>query len=242
MVGCIVVSRDQTIVAGMQSGVFELRESGRFSPIGAPGGLAATHRFNDCTTDPAGRLLIGTMALSPAGEPSGKLYSFDGRMWQLLAEGFRTINGLAVSQDGSTLFVSDSHPAVRTVWVRNYDVATGRLGSVRRTIHFPDRLGRPDGAAIDAEGGYWVAGNDGWAVHRFDANGDIDRSIAVPFQKPSKPAFGGPGLSAMYVTSIAFDLVDPDRQPEAGMVVCLDPGVAGLALAEFRDGKYSSSR
>jgi sugar lactone lactonase YvrE len=233
LIGAVVPRADGGLVAAMQSALFAVDATGSFEPIGAPEDHPPTHRFNDATTDPAGRLLIGTMCLDPGGAPSGVLYAFDGRDWRALRGGFRTVNGLAVSPDGQSLWVSDSHGDVRTVWVHAYDLATGALGPVRHSFRLDDALGRPDGAAFDAAGGYWVAGNDGWAVHRYRADGTLDRSLALPVQKPSKPAFGGADLDSLYVTSIALHLTDPDAQPHAGAVFACVPGVTGLPLAPF---------
>lgn len=234
LVGAVIPRAGGGVIAAMQTALFAVDfEGGSFETIGAPPDHPATHRFNDATTDPHGRLIIGTMCLEPNGAPTGALYVFDGRDWRKLREGYRTINGLAVSPDGKSLWVSDSNAAVRTIWVHDYDVATATLGAIRHSFRMDEALGRPDGAAFDAEGGYWVAGNDGWAVHRYFDDGTLDRSVAVPVQKPAKPAFGGAGLGSMYVTSIALHLTDPDAQPDAGAVFVADVGVRGLPLAPF---------
>ena len=62
--------------------------------------------------------------------------------------------------------------------------------------------GRPDGAAVDADGCYWICGNDAGLVHRFTPDGRLDRSLAVPVKKPAMCAFGGPQLDTLFVTSI----------------------------------------
>ena len=65
--------------------------------------------------------------------------------------------------------------------------------------HFP---GRPDGAAVDAEGCYWICANDAGLIHRFTPDGRLDRSLAVPVKKPTMCAFGGSRLDTLFVTSI----------------------------------------
>ena len=88
---------------------------------------------------------------------------------------------------------------------------------------------RPQGSLyrFDAEGCYWMAGNDGWEIVRFTPKGKIDRRIALPVAKPSMVAFGGPKLDIIYVTSIrpAAGLED---QPMAGSLFAVDAGVTGL--------------
>ena len=85
-------------------------------------------RLNDGTVDARGRLLIGTMITPDASEASGALYRIDadGSCTQLL-DGFRTVNGLAFAPDGRTLYVSDSHPNVRTIFACDYDPVHGAV-------------------------------------------------------------------------------------------------------------------
>jgi sugar lactone lactonase YvrE len=174
------------------------------------------------------------VSLSTPGEASGRLYRLaPSGEWRVLLDGFRTINGLAVSVDGGTLYVSDSHPQERTVWSCEYDPEEGVIRRREVFAQFGAALGRPDGAAMDAANHYWVAGNDGWAIHRFAPNGNLVRSIGMPVQKPSKPAFGGPDLRTLYVTSIAAGIIDSAGQPDAGGLFRVDAGLAGQRLTPF---------
>jgi sugar lactone lactonase YvrE len=93
--------------------------------------------------------------------------------------------------------------------------------------------GRPDGAAVDAEGCYWICGNDAGLVHRFTPDGRLDRSLAVPVKKPSMCAFGGSRLDTLFVTSIRPG-DDHDEHSLAGGVFALDPGVKGLPEPHFK--------
>ena len=92
--------------------------------------------------------------------------------------------------------------------------------------------GRPDGAAVDQDGCYWICGNDAGLVHRFTPEGRLDRSLEVPVKKPAMCAFGGPKLDTLFVTSIrpGGDLSD---QPLAGGVFALRPGTQGIPEPAF---------
>ncbi|MNE98667.1 SMP-30/Gluconolaconase/LRE-like region [compost metagenome] len=93
--------------------------------------------------------------------------------------------------------------------------------------------GRPDGAAVDAEGCYWICGNDAGLVHRFTPDGRLDRSLSVPVKKPSMCTFGGSRLDTLFVTSIRPG-DDLDEQSLAGGVFALDPDVKGLPEPLFK--------
>ena len=95
-------------------------------------------------------------------------------------------------------------------------------------------LGRPDGAAVDAEGCYWICANDAGLIHRFTPDGRLDRSLAVPVKKPTMCAFGGSRLDTLFVTSIRPG-DDHDEQSLAGGVFALNPGVKGLPEPLFND-------
>jgi sugar lactone lactonase YvrE len=88
--------------------------------------------------------------------------------------------------------------------------------------------GRPDGAAVDEDGCYWICANDAGLVHRFTPSGKLDRSLALPVKKPAMCAFGGADLDTLYVTSIRPAATDLSDQPLAGGVFALRPGVRGL--------------
>ncbi len=61
--------------------------------------------------------------------------------------------------------------------------------------------GRPDGAAVDAEGCYWSALWDGWRIVRFSPAGELIQTVEMPVQRPTTIAFGGADLQTAFVTS-----------------------------------------
>ena len=94
--------------------------------------------------------------------------------------------------------------------------------------------GRPDGAAVDAEGGYWICANDAGMVHRFMPDGHRERSIRLPAAKPSMCAFGGPALEHLFITSITPAAPVEGFDPAlAGAVFVTQPGVRGIAESAF---------
>ena len=191
-------------------------------------------RLNDGTVDARGRLLIGTMTAPDASEASGALYRIDadGSCTQLL-DGFRTVNGLAFAPDGRTLYVSDSHPNVRTIFACDYDPVHGAVNRRRVFVTTHDLPGRPDGGCVDAEGAYWMAAVDGGCLLRFDPDGRLLGSVAVPVEKPSKAAFGGADLDRIFITSLRRNLRTPlEQQPHAGGLFVARPGIHGTALAD----------
>ncbi|MFM9902849.1 MAG: SMP-30/gluconolactonase/LRE family protein [Polaromonas sp.] len=226
-------------VAGAESGVFglSLHASGEltFERLAEVQHAAPGMRFNDGRCDRQGRFLAGTMVMNmAAGLGVGCIYRYEKRsdmaVGQLtqLAGGFITPNGMAFSPDGTTMYLSDSHPSVQQVWAYDYDTATGTPSNRRLFVDMRPLPGRPDGAAVDAEGCYWICGNDAGLVHRFTPQGRLDRSLPVPVKKPAMCAFGGAGLDTLFVTSIRPEGVDLSDQPLAGGVFALRPGVRGL--------------
>ena len=129
------------------------------------------------------------------------------------------------------MYLSDSHPTRRRVWAFDYDVDAGVPHGRRVFVDMADYAGRPDGATMDADGCYWVAGNDGGSLLRFTPAGTLDRELALPVAKPSMPCFGGPDLDTQLVTSI----VQPGREDDAlaGAVLLVRPGVRGVPEVPF---------
>lgn len=218
----------------METGVFKLKpqadgtlRSELMSPVvhSQPG-----MRFNDGRCDRQGRFLAGTMVMDMAlASPAGQVYSLgSGGQFTSLLGGLITPNGMAFSPDGRTMYLSDSHPSVQLIWAFDYDTAAGTPSNRRVFVNMNGLPGRPDGAAVDADGCYWICGNDAGLIHRFTPAGKLDYSLAVPVKKPAMCAFGSGGLDTLFVTSIRPDSIDLSDQPLAGGVFALRPGVRGL--------------
>ena len=196
-----------------------------------------THRFNETGCDPDGRLWIGTMYDPPdayVAEPAaGPLYSF------APAEGLRrhdvralTANGFAWSADGRGFYAADTDAG--TIERRAFDAAAGRVGDAERFAAIDPSLGQPDGAALDAEGGYWCAVHGGGRLHRYTPDGRLERAVLLPVDCPTKPVFAGPELDVMYVTSATHGKAD--ARPHEGALLRFRPGVRGAPAFAYGDG------
>ncbi len=240
MVGCIAHVAGDHWMAATETGVFSVKLLGKgdihSEPFATVSHASNGMRFNDGRCDRQGRLLAGTMFMDmSAAKRVGKIYQFSGGgNTRELLDDFITPNGMAFSPDGRTMYLSDSHPNVQTVWAFDYDSDTGTPSNRRVFVDMHDYPGRPDGAAVDADGCYWICGNDAGLVHRFTPEGKLDRSLAVRVKKPAMCAFGGVNLDVLFVTSIRPSGVDLSDQPLAGGVFALSPGVRGLPEPKFK--------
>jgi sugar lactone lactonase YvrE len=167
-----------------------------------------------------------------------------GTFWRLdpdltIAEGrtgFWTTNGLAFAPDGRTIYFSDSHPSVRMIWRAGYDAETGTCSAPEPFFDTRAVAGRPDGATVDADGCYWMAGVGGWQLVRLTPAGAIDRIVDLPIERPSRPMWGGMRLDTLYVTSIGVNLTPGTeaRQPDAGGLFAVTGlGTTGLPQRRF---------
>lgn len=243
MVACIALTEQGNLIAGMKSGLFELRvdESAdrvQARHLASPPELGADMRFNDGRCDRQGRFWSGTVALDMAPVPAnGHLYRYvNGQgISAPIVSGLVVQNGLAWSPDGSTMYLSDSHVSRRLIWAFDYDVASGTPSGQRVFVDMTQHTGRPDGAAIDVDGCYWTCANDAGRLHRFTPAGKLDRSIQLPLAKPSMCSFGGAGMDTLLVTSILIGAPPDDKL--AGAVLMLRPGVAGMPEQRFADAR-----
>jgi sugar lactone lactonase YvrE len=230
-VACFAFDRDGTVLAGMESGLFAVALNGagaRTRRLAAPDFAAQGMRFNDGRCDRQGRFWAGTMVQDMSlASTAGALYRFDAEGWLSapVVDGLVTQNGLAWSPDGATMYLSDSHPTRRLVWAFDFDIETGTPRERRVFADLHHYSGRPDGAAVDADGCYWTCANDAGKLLRFTPQGRLDREIALPASKPSMCAFGGRDFDTLFVTSI---LPGANANDDDGHVFAVRPGVKGL--------------
>ena len=241
MPACIAFAADGSLVAGMESGIFALRLGAagavRAERLAAPEFPMPQMRFNDGRCDRQGRFWAGIMHRDiPAAHRVGAVFRYDAEngLSASIVDGLITQNGLGFSPDGRVMYLSDSHPQVRCIWAFDYDIDTGTPRNRRVFVDMNRQPGRPDGAAVDADGCYWSCATDAGLLLRFTPAGALDRSIPLPVRKPAMCAFGGARMDTLFVTSIRpAKATDLEGQPLAGAVFALHPGVTGIAETPF---------
>jgi gluconolactonase len=115
----------------------------------------------------------------------------DGIVTRVIAD-MRMPNGLALSPDEKTLYVSDD---IDEGYVRAYDVADD--GSLSKPRMFAEGL-EPDGMKVDVQGNLWCTSRFDVVVFRPD--GSPLGSITFP-QKTANLAFGGADSRTLIVTA-----------------------------------------
>lgn len=216
------------MVVAVERGFVLVDADGRVGPVReafADSGV----RMNDGGCDPAGRFFCGSMA-HDAAPGRGSLYRFDpdGTVTHVLA-GLTISNGIAWTPDGSRAYFADT--GTGRVDVFDYDVTSAQLSGRRPVVTVDPERGQPDGLALDAEGGIWVACWQGGAVHRYTVDGRLDAVVDLPARQVTACAFGGPERDRLFITTSRQDLVDPERA--AGAVFVADVGVRGAPVARF---------
>ena len=203
-------------------------------------------RFNDGRTDRQGRFCLGTLinTITDGGDQdfrdtpfqgTGILYTYDGLKLMPIVAPLAVSNGTAISPDGRTLYRADTRG--RVIYAHDYDPEMGLASNQRIFARTPETLGLPDGACVDAEGGYWVAlpaGPDGGSVARFTPEGKLDFHIETPVPIPTMPAFGGSGLATLYVTTGRIEtFMGAEAHPLSGDIFAVETGFRGCPETPF---------
>jgi len=231
--GCIAARAGGGLLVARRDGLWALdTDTGAQALIAPPPYDPARLRFNDGKVDPEGRLWVGS--ISDAREPEAALYRFEGGAFAVQVPALTTSNGLGWSPSGQRLHWSDTK--AHRIYVADFDAAAGVLRAPRVFAEFKPRTagepygGRPDGAAMDADGHYWVAMFEGACLLRIAPTGEVVRRVELPATCPTMPTFGGADLRTLFVTTSrekrpADELA---REPWAGAVLRLRVDVPGL--------------
>lgn len=125
-------------------------------------------------------------------------------------------NGVDTSPDGRLLYHADSFADTVTA----YGPQSRPVAAVR--------VAHPDGIAVDADGGVWVASWGSGMLFRYTPDLAPDRALRVPAPLVTNVSFGGPDYRRMFVTTARSDGAEL-----SGAVFTADVGVAGLPPARF---------
>jgi len=228
MPGCLALTKTGTLLVAIEGALHHFSpETGWASTEMTFDADRPDNRANDGAVCRAGRFHVGTMSRSNRHLPEGRLWQIGATASsaQRLIEGLHVSNGLAFSPDNRTAYVSDSFPQTQGIWAYDYDQDSGDWSNRRLFFDTNHTPGRPDGACIDVDGCYWMAGVGGAELLRITPKGVVDRRIELPVQRPSRPAFGGPNLDILFVTSIGLDSAHDALD---GAILAVHPNTSGL--------------
>ncbi|QNS06428.1 SMP-30/gluconolactonase/LRE family protein [Streptomyces xanthii] len=219
-VGAAKPRTDGGIVLNLRDGVASWSPQGDFSWLHRD--PVAGRRGNDAAVAPDGALWAGSMRYDEA-PGGGHLIRVapDGTTAEILT-GVAVSNGTGWSPDGRLMYYVDS-PTRR---VDVFDVRGEHLGERREFARIQEGAGFPDGLTVDADGCVWVALWDGGALHRYTPSGTLDRVVPLPVRRPTSCAFGGPGLTDLYVTTARVGLAA--AAPLEGSLLVLPDAGQGL--------------
>ncbi|MFF5859762.1 SMP-30/gluconolactonase/LRE family protein [Streptomyces sp. NPDC012751] len=187
----------------------------------------AGRRANDAAVAPDGSLWAGTMRYDEAaGGGTLSRIAGDGGVTTVLPD-VTVSNGTGWSPDGRRMYYIDT--PTRRVDVFDHDAEGVR--DRRPLVEIEEGAGFPDGLTVDAEGCVWVALWDGGAVRRYTPDGELDRVITLPTPRTTACAFGGAGLTDLYVTTARTGLSSP--HPLAGSLLIIPNAGQGLPPTPF---------
>jgi sugar lactone lactonase YvrE len=252
--GCIAPAARGGLVLALRDGIYRAPAwGGVLEPI-VRFQHGATTRFNDGKADPVGRFWAGTY-YEPKDARKANLYSVDCRpdngergkcIVQLKAHNATNSNGLAWSPDARTLYWTDT--AQHAIYAWDWEAPANVMRHHRVFHQFPARPagwqpgqpgygGRPDGAAMDVEGHYWVSMFEGGRVLRLSPDGAVVAEFPVPAQCPTMPCFGGADGRTLYLTTARQGRPAQELATYAhsGCVFSAQVDVAGLPANFFID-------
>lgn len=252
--GCIAPAARGGLVLALRDGIYRARSWGGVLEPVARFQHGATTRFNDGKADPVGRFWAGTY-YEPKDARKADLYAVDCRpdngnggkpIVQLKAHNATAANGLAWSPDRRTLYWSDT--AQHAIYAWDWEPGANVMRRHRVFHQFPAKPagwqpgdpgygGRPDGAAVDVEGHYWVAMFEGGRLLRLAPTGEVAAEFPLPARCPTMPCFGGPDGRTLYVTTARHGRPADELEalPHSGCVLATRVEVPGLPTNFFID-------
>lgn len=221
----LVVAEDGCYIRNVADGAMTL-----FCPLEADN--PAT-RSNDCRVHQSGTFWIGTMGRK-AERGLGAIYALHRGKISMLFPGISIPNSICFSPDGATGYFADTARAVLYSVSLNPD--TGLPRGEPEVLLRHTGIGGLDGSVCDADGQIW---NACWGASRIDLyspQGERLRSLRVPAKQASCPAFVGPDLSRLLVTSAWQDMDAEARStdPQAGCTFLLEASARGRAEPDVK--------
>lgn len=234
--GAVVTSREgELLVAGARR-LYTVASTGAVRPGPQVLSESTASRLNDGGCDPAGRFLVGSLALDDrAHEEVLVRIEADGEI-VVIDDDLGLSNGLAFTPD--RLYSVDTRAG--TIWIRDYDPATGAVGPRHEFLRVPSR--HPDGLCLDDAGNLWIAMWGEGKVECYSPEGRRLAVVEVAAPNTTSVAFVGGNLDTLLITTASEELSDAQlaRYPDSGRLFTARVEVRGLPVPAWRGSRSSS--
>lgn len=186
------------------------------------------NRSNDGRADPFGGFWIGTMGRKSEAR-AGSIYRYYRGELRRMFPGITIPNAISFSPDGGHAFFADTRE--KTVWRQKLDGKGWPAGEPEIFLETRTESLNPDGAVVDSEGHLWVAQWGAGRVARYTPEGNLDQIVSVAASQASCPAFGGPDLTTLFMTTARDDLEEAAlrSEPLAGATFTAQTIIRGQA-------------
>jgi sugar lactone lactonase YvrE len=252
--GCIAPVQGGGLIVALRDGIYRARTwGGDLQQLAAAPYDTSKLRFNDGKCDAQGRFWAGSL-YEPKGQAQGVLYMLDDQGLHAMVGGVKdgvergvvTANGLAWSPDSRTAYWADT--AAHQVRSFDFDAVSGQLTNSRVFYQASPKPagwawgsdapygGRPDGAAVDAEGCYWSAQYEGGRLLRISPKGEVLAEVSTPALCPTMPCFGGADLKTLFITTArqGRSTAELALYPPSGCIFGIRVDVPGLPVNHHR--------
>jgi len=183
-----------------------------------------SNRSNDGRADPQGGFWIGTMGLN-AEPAAGAIWRYYRGELRKIIPDIQITNAICFAPDGRTACYTDTN--TQQIMRISLDDEGWPDGAPWVHINLQSTDYRPDGAVIDSHGNLWTAQWGAGRVAVYDTSGAEIATVALPVTQSSCPAFGGPNLSTLFVTSANIGL--GDAAEEDGKTFAVETDYTGQA-------------
>lgn len=158
-------------------------------------------RSNDGRADPWGGFWIGTMGFKAEREMGAIYRLYKGELRRLIGD-ITIANSIAFSPDRHFAYYTDT-PTRQIMKIPLNSEDGWPAGKAEVFVDLKRSKRNPDGSVVDSEGCLWNAQWGAGQVVRYAPDGTLIETHDVPAVQATCPAFGGPDLESVFVTSAA---------------------------------------
>lgn len=198
------IDNDRLLMAS-QTGLwqFDIRSGERWHVVDIEADQSIT-RSNDGRADPWGGFWIGTMGIE--SQPyAGSIYRYFRGELRKVVDKVTVSNSITFSPDRAVAYFTDTWSSQ----IMQVPLATQDgwpAGSPEVFVDLTQDKLNPDGSVVDSTGCLWNAQWGAGRVAQYGPDGRLIKAHELPASQVTCPAFGGPDLKTVFVTSAAEGL------------------------------------